>query len=82
MSEDQITKLSRSLGKRLDKIDSKLTNHDESFEKMFLYMAKRFDGVDERFEKVDREIADVRGAIAELSAQVRDYHNESIMLSH
>lgn len=38
--------------------------------------------MNERFENVDNKIADVYGAIAELSAQVRDYHHEMIVLSH
>ena len=55
---------------------------EDGFQKMFMYMEKRFDAVDKRFEKVDADIADLRGAVAELSAQVRDYHNESLALSH
>lgn len=39
-------------------------------------MEKRFDEVDKKFEEAKTDRADIRGAIAELSAQVRDYHNE------
>lgn len=53
---------------------------EDQFTKLFKYMEKRFDEMNERFDKTDREISDLRGAVAELSAQVRDYHNESIFL--
>ena len=55
---------------------------EDQFTKLFRYVEKRFDSVDERFEEAARDRADIRGAIAELSAQVRDYHHEMIVLSH
>lgn len=55
---------------------------DDQFTKLFKYMEQRFDAVDERFDEQDKKIGGVIGAIAELSAQVRDYHNESIPLAH
>lgn len=54
---------------------------DDQFTKLFKYMEKRFDVIDERFEEARRDREDIRGAVAELSAQVRDYHNESIFLN-
>ena len=47
---------------------------EDQFKRLFNYIENRFDGTDKRFDKIDTEVGDVRGAIAELSAQVRDYH--------
>lgn len=55
---------------------------DDQFTKLFKYVEKRFDEMDGRFEEAARDRADIRGAIAELSAQVRDYHNETMFMSH
>lgn len=55
---------------------------DDQFTKLFKYVEKRFDSVDKRFEEAAADRADIRGAIAELSAQVRDYHNEMKFMSH
>jgi hypothetical protein len=57
-------------------------NERRSFTKLFKYMEKRFDEVDKRFDEAARDRADIRGAVAELSAQVRHYHNESLFLNH
>ena len=50
--------------------------NDDQFTKLFKYVEKRFDGMDEKFTLAQEDSADIRGAIGELSAQVRDYHNE------
>jgi uncharacterized coiled-coil DUF342 family protein len=55
---------------------------EDQFTKLFKYMEKRFDQVDEKFEDAATDRADIRGAIAALSAQVRDYHNEMKFMSH
>jgi len=55
---------------------------EDQFTKLFKYMEKRFDLVDRKFEDAATDRADIRGAIAELSAQVRDYHNEMKFMSH
>jgi uncharacterized coiled-coil DUF342 family protein len=55
---------------------------EDQFTKLFRYVEKRFDSVDKRFDEAGRDRADIRGAIAELSAQVRDYHNEMKFMSH
>ena len=47
---------------------------EDQFTKLFKYVEKRFDEA-----RDDR--ADIRGAIAELSAQLRDYHREMIASS-
>ena len=54
---------------------------DDQFTKLFKYIEKRFDAVDNRFDTVDTEIADLKGAVAELGGQLRDYHQEMIMLT-
>ena len=46
---------------------------DDQFTKLFAYVEKRFNEVDKRFEEARKERDDIKGAIAELSAQVRDY---------
>ncbi len=55
---------------------------EDQFTKLFKYMEKRFDLVDRKFEDAATDRADIRGGIAELSAQVRDYHNEMKFMSH
>ncbi len=55
---------------------------DDQFTKLFKYIEEFRKDVNSRFDAQDKKIADITGAIAELSAQVRDYHNETIMLSH
>ena len=55
---------------------------EDQFTKLFKYMEKRFDVVDKKFDDAAADRADIRGAIAELSAQVRDYHNEMKFMSH
>jgi hypothetical protein len=55
---------------------------DDQFTRLFKYMESRFDSVDEKFIKADRDMADIRGSVAELSARVEDYHNEVLILSH
>lgn len=55
---------------------------EDQFTKLFKYVEKRFDSVDKRLEESRREHTDIRSSIAELSAQVRDYHHEMIFLTH
>ncbi len=50
--------------------------------KLFKYVEKRFNDTDRRFEEASQDRADIRGAIGELSAQVKDYHNEMTLSSH
>jgi uncharacterized coiled-coil DUF342 family protein len=56
--------------------------NDDQFTKLFKYIEKRFDEVDKKFDAASADRADIRGAIVELSAQIRDYHNEMKFLSH
>lgn len=55
---------------------------EDQFTKLFNYVERRFADMDKRFEEAAQDRADIRGAIAELSAQVRDYHNETLVMSH
>lgn len=55
---------------------------EDQFTKLFKYMEKRFDAVDEQFANVRKDQIDIKGAIGELSAQVRDYHNEMTIGFH
>ena len=55
---------------------------DDQFTKLFKYIEEFRSEVNTRFEEESREHADIRAAIGELSAQVRDYHNEMKFMSH
>jgi len=55
---------------------------EDQFTKLFKYVEKRFDAMDRQLNEARLDRADIRGAIGELSAQVRDYHNEMTITSH
>jgi uncharacterized coiled-coil DUF342 family protein len=55
---------------------------EDEFSKLFKYLEKRFDGIEKQLEAARRDRADIRGAVAELGAQIRDYHHEMVFLSH
>jgi len=55
---------------------------DDQFTKLFKYVQEFRTDVNKQFEKARVDRADIRGAIGELSAQVRDYHNEMTVTSH
>lgn len=48
---------------------------DDQFTELFKYVEEMRSEMNERFEEARRDRQDIRGAVAELSAQVRDYHN-------
>lgn len=54
---------------------------EDQFTKLFKYVQDMRLEMNERFEMTNRRIDDVGAAVAELAAQVRDYHNESILLN-
>ena len=54
---------------------------DDQLTKLFKYMEKRFDAVDKRFDTQDKKSDELVGAIAELGGQLRDYHQEMIMIA-
>ena len=55
--------------------------NEDQFTKLFSYIETRFDIVDKKFEEAKKDNKNLMGAVAELAAQVRDYHNESIFLN-
>jgi hypothetical protein len=55
---------------------------EDQLTKLFTYIEKRFDAVDEKFADVRKDQIDIKEAIGELSAQVRYYHNEMSMGFH
>ena len=55
---------------------------EDQFTKLFNYVEDFRSEVNKGFEEARKERDDIRGAIAELSAQVRDYHNEMKFMSH
>lgn len=54
---------------------------DDQFAKLFKYMQDFRRDVDERFNVQDQKIAGITGAVAELSAEVKDHRNETLVLS-
>jgi uncharacterized coiled-coil protein SlyX len=55
-------------------------SHDE-FTKLFKSMEKGFGDMERRFDAQDAKIDDLSGAVAELGGQLRDYHQEMILLA-
>ena len=55
---------------------------EDQFTKLFKSLEEFRSDVDKRFNEASADRADIRGAIAELIAQVRDYHNEMKFISH
>lgn len=55
---------------------------EDQFMKLFKYMEGRFDASDKKLDHAQRDIDDIRGAVGELSAQVKDYHNEMVFSTH
>lgn len=53
----------------------------DQFTKLFEYIEEFRADVNKKFSEASADRADIRGAIGELSAQVRDYHNERYILS-
>jgi uncharacterized coiled-coil DUF342 family protein len=54
---------------------------DDQFTKLFKYMQEFRAAVDKQFEQNRKEHGEINAAIAELSAQVRDYHQEVLTMS-
>lgn len=95
MSNDEITKLSVQMqkgfatvnkklvnhDKRFDSVDTKLTGHDKSFENFFKYIQDSRAELTDHIEESKREHANILAAVAELSAEVKDFHVEIILAS-
>lgn len=54
----------------------------DEFTKLFVHMNKRFDTMEKRFEKTDQRFDEVMGAIADLAADIKSYHEELLALGH
>lgn len=54
---------------------------EDQFTKLFKYIQEFRLEVDNKFGEAHQDRADIRSAVAELSAQVRDYHNEMLIQS-
>lgn len=54
----------------------------DEFTKLFNHMNKRFDSMEKRFDAQDEKFKDVLGAIAELAADIKTYHEELLALGH
>jgi hypothetical protein len=55
---------------------------EDQFTKLFKYIEEFHADVDKRFTDLDSDVADLKGALGELSAQVRDYHNKMMIGFH
>ncbi len=53
----------------------------DEFTKLFKHMEKMRSEMNSRFDIQDKKIDELTGAIAELGGQLRDYHQEMIMLA-
>lgn len=51
------------------------------FTQLFKYMKKCFDQVDQSFDIQDKKINKITGAMTELSGQIRDYYQKTILLA-
>lgn len=54
----------------------------EVLQKFMQQVDDRFNRVESKLVEHDKRFDDLYGAVAELSAQVRDYHNEMVFLNH
>jgi uncharacterized coiled-coil DUF342 family protein len=54
---------------------------DDQFTKLFKYVGKRFDEMNVRFDDARLDRIELKGGVAELGAQIRDYHHEMLMFS-
>lgn len=54
----------------------------DEFTKLFTYMQKEFSVVNSKIDKQNGRFDEVLGAIAELAADVKTYHQELLVLGH
>lgn len=54
----------------------------DEFTKLFKYMQEMRLEMNDRFEVQDKKIDNLTGAVAVLAAQIREYHQEMIFLTH
>ena len=55
---------------------------NDDFTKLFQYLEQFRSEVESKFEEAKKERDQIRGDVAELGAQIRDYHQELLMLSN
>jgi uncharacterized coiled-coil DUF342 family protein len=55
---------------------------DDQFTRLFKYIEEFRTDVEKRLDEAAKDRSDIRGAIGELSAQVRDYHDEMTFSSN
>jgi uncharacterized coiled-coil DUF342 family protein len=53
---------------------------EDQFTKLFTYMQKEFGHVRADIQTVREDVIETKGAVAELGGQIRDYHQEFLML--
>ena len=86
MSDDQIAKLSKEFNDGFESVNKKLTENDDSFKKMFIYMEKRFDEVDKRFkyieDKFDKRFDLLTNIIDGYAAKIDMYAQEMAAMDH
>lgn len=54
----------------------------DEFTKLFKYMEEMRSEMNERFEQAAKERDEIRGSIVDLGIQIKDYHQEMLMLAH
>lgn len=59
---------------------SQKEEHEDQLLKMFKYMQKEFAYIHKRFDMQDEKFIEVMGAVADLGGQIRDYHQEFLVL--
>ncbi|HET8709240.1 MAG TPA: hypothetical protein VFL85_03070 [Candidatus Saccharimonadales bacterium] len=67
--------------KDIDDVLGVLQTFMQQVDRRFDYQDKQFEAINEKLREHDKKLADLSGAVAELSAQVRDYHNEMLAQS-
>ncbi len=55
---------------------------EDQFTKLFSFVQEMRTEMNERFDQASHRSDDIGGVLGELSAQVRDYHSESIFLNN
>lgn len=59
---------------------SMLKMSEDQLSKLFMYMQKEFGHVRQDIQLVRDDVVEVKSAVAELGGQIRDYHQEFLML--
>ncbi len=54
----------------------------DEFTKLFKYIEEMRSEINSRFDAQDAKITDLRSAVAELAASLKDYHEEMLLLAH